>query len=98
MATTPSTRWGKLSNLEQVSQVGQISEILGETPEVHASETKPPAYLPGVFQVWVRPDGVWIHACLLRRWRRRQMRRLLAESEYVPFAREYAAWCAQRAG
>ncbi len=72
MSNTPGKRWGRLSDVHDLSILEAMDTLLGEpecesTPNDGAIE-----YTPGVFQVWMRPDGVWIHATLLRSWQKRQ--------------------------
>ena len=77
MATKPSTRWGRFCGSEDVRPLKQLADLLGQ-PQVHID---PPPYHAGVFQVWIREDGVFIHASLLRKWRRRQFYRWFAETQ-----------------
>jgi len=84
MIKEPGKRWGRLSSVENLAQLQELARLLGN-PEVH---TEKPAYRAGCFQVWLREDGVWIHACLLRRWRTRRFWAWFSET------RE-SLWCAR---
>jgi len=79
--TTPNTRWGRLGDLHHTGRLEQLSNAMGMTPEVHACEHCTPPYRAGMFQVIVRPDGIWIHASLLRKWQRRQFYTFLADCD-----------------
>lgn len=80
--TTPNTRWGRLAELAHIDKLGELVTTLGApTPEVTATEDAMPDYRADVFQVAVRPDGIWIHASLLRRWGARQIHRFMASCD-----------------
>lgn len=78
MSTTPNTRWGRLCSTEQIAQLQPLSEKFG-SPVVH--QVCNPRYVPGVFQVLVLEDGIWIHASLLRRWRTREVLLFMADCD-----------------
>lgn len=74
MDKAPGKRWMRLSAGDDAHELGMLSRLIGQ-PVV---EVDRPKYLPDVFQVWCREDGLWIHAMLCRRLQRRKFYKWIA--------------------
>lgn len=80
METKKNARWGKFGGLRDVPRLEELAQILGRPTEV-GTDPNPPKYQAGKFQIWMTEEGVWIHACLLRQWKRREFYRWFADTQ-----------------
>lgn len=79
--TYKTKKWKKFCALEGVRALEELVRLKGMPEETYALEAGVPAYKPRVFQVVVRPDGIWLHAKIVDQWSRREMYRFIADCD-----------------
>lgn len=83
-ATHTQSKWDRLCRLGQIAQLEQLIKLKGKMPqEVLALEldAEMPPFKPQVFQLVVRPDGIWLHARAVRAWRKTEVFRFIADCD-----------------